>query len=295
MPTVPPSRSERVFVIDEINMVRIWLEEKLAGNELTPQQADAKLVEYENDGKLTLGPLKDTAGSAKLVYKLAHDVKSWRGVRLYFTKGKTGDLVIIKGWPAGRKLLPGTRYKVTNPKIVELQIGKPGLRAAARESARFGVVLVVAVDVADYFLRDHATFGQLLGKLTVDVPSVVIASAAGAVAGSFVASTSVAGLAFIGTLACGPFLVALVVGVVVGVALYKLDEYFHLSDRLGEAYDQGLTNLGRAWQEIGVEAEQRYKQLQNSRLVHDLSRDAHEVAAKLGRESDLLRWRLTHL
>jgi hypothetical protein len=29
--------------------------------------------------------------------------------------------------------LNGTRYKVTNPKIIEMQIGKPAIRAAARD------------------------------------------------------------------------------------------------------------------------------------------------------------------
>lgn len=53
---------------------------------------------------------------------------------------------------------------------MELQIGKPGIRAAGKESARFGICLVVAVDVADYLLRGDSTLGQLLGSLTVDIP-----------------------------------------------------------------------------------------------------------------------------
>lgn len=295
MPTVSPAQPQRVIVIDEINMVRIWLEDKVAQRELTPQEADQKLRDYEGDGKLVIGPFKDTAGSAKLVYKLARDVKSWRGVNLYFTKGKTSDLVVIKGWPKGRKLLPGTRYKVTNPRIVELQIGKPGLRAAAKESARFGLWLVVAVDVADYVLRDGATLGQLLGSLTVDVPSVVIASVLGAAAGSAMVGSTVAGFAAIGAIACGPFLVALVVGIAVGLILFEIDNEFGLSEKLGVAYDEGLTKLAHVWHELGDNAEQRYRQIENSRTVQDLSRDAKQVAAKLGQESDWVRWRLTHL
>ena len=230
-----------------------------------------------------------------MVYKLAQDVKSWRGVSLYFTKGKTGDLVVIRGWPKGRKLLPGTRYKVTNPRVVELQIGKPDLRAAAKESARFGLWLVVAVDVADYILRDGATLGQLLGSLTVDVPSVIIASAVGAAAGSAMVGSTVAGFAAIGAIACGPFLVALVVGVAVGLILFEIDNELGLSEKLGEAYDEGLTKLAHTWHELGAEAEQRFRNLENSRTVQDLSRDARQVAAKLGQEGDWIRWRLTHL
>lgn len=58
MQTVSPARPQRAMVIDEINMVRIWLEDKVAQRELTPQEADQKLREYEGDGKLVVGPLR---------------------------------------------------------------------------------------------------------------------------------------------------------------------------------------------------------------------------------------------
>lgn len=285
----------KTIIIDEKNMLRLWLEEKVARRELTPAQADQMLQDSETQGKLWTGPFKDMLGSAKLVYKLAGDFASWKGARVYFIKGKTGDLVIFKGWPAGRKLVSGTRYRVDNPKIIEMQVGKPGLKAAARESARFGIYLVVAVDVMDYLLRDTATFGQLLGSLTVDIPAVVLASAIGATAGSFVAGTSMAGLAVIGSFACGPFLVAFIVGAAVGYGLFKLDENFHLTERLGDAYEGGLAKLGQVSRELGTAAEQRFRQLANSQLVHDLSRETRDLAARLARESDRVRGELTHL
>lgn len=290
-PSVPSAarRSDRVMIVDKKNMLRMWLEEKIVRREMTPAEADQMLAESENEGKLWTGPFKDMLGSGKILYKLAKDYGSWTGARVYFTKGKTGDLVIFKGWPAGRKLLSGTRYRVDNPKIIELQIGKPGIDAAARESARFGVYLVVAVDVADYLLRDNSTMGRLLGSLTVDIPAAIVASAIGAAAGSFIAGTSMAGLAVIGSFACGPLLVAFVVGAAVGYGLSKLDEHFRLSDKLSAAYDRALAKLNQVRQELGAEAEQRFRQLANSQMVHDLSRDARDLAARLAREGDWVR------
>ena len=282
--------SDRVAVIDMKNMVKIWLEEKVARRELTLVEADEQLKEYEVNGKTWVGPFKDTAGDAKLIYKLAKDMKSWSGARVYFSRGLHGDLVTIKGWPKGRTLLPGTRYRVDNPRIVELQIGRPGLRAAARDSAKFGLILVCAVDVADFILRDKATLGQLLGNLTVDIPSVLVASAVGAIAGSMVVGSAV-----IGTIACGPFLVALVVGVAVGYGLAMADEHFGISEKLGEAYDRGLAKLDQARKQLGTAAEQRFHQLENSQMVHDLTQDAKEVARKIGRETDSIRWQLSRL
>ncbi len=293
-PPVMPVR--RALIVDEKNMLRLWLEEKVARRELTPVQADDMLQSQEAQGKLWTGPMKDGLGSAKLFFKIAKDFGSWKGAKVYFSKSKAGhDLVTFKGWPAGRKIITGTRYRLDNPKIVEMQIGRPGLRAAARESARFGVWLVVAVDVADYLLRDNSSLGQLLGSLTVDLPSVVLASAIGAAAGSFVSGTTIAGLAAIGTLACGPFLVALGVGLAAGVGLYLLDRQFELTDKLSRAYDDGLAKLATVWHELGTEADVRFNQLAHSAIVHDMRQDAHVLAEKLARRADLVRSELVHL
>lgn len=294
MPIAPPP--QRHIVIDERNMLHIWLDEQIARHRMSPAEADAEVKRYETLGKLWTGPTKDMLGSGRIVYKLAKDMKSWSGARVAFVPGKYCDLVIIKGWPAGRKLLPGVRYRVDNPKIMELQIGKPGIRAAAKESARLGLVLVVAVDVGDYIMhRDTQTLGSLLGALSVDVPSVAIASIVGAAAGSAVAGTTVAGLATIGAIACGPMLVAFVVGVVVGYGLYKLDQHFGLTEKLSQAYDRGLAHLARAWHELGIEAQQRFRQLEHSRIVHDLTWEARDLARRLAREGDVVRGQLVHL
>ena len=45
------------MVVDEKNMLRIWLEEKVARHELTPTQANTMLSEQETQGKLWTGPL----------------------------------------------------------------------------------------------------------------------------------------------------------------------------------------------------------------------------------------------
>ncbi len=287
---------QRLMVVDKKNMLRIWLEEKVARHELTPTQADDMLRDQETEGKLWTGPTKDSLGSGKLFYKLAKDFASWKGAQVYFTTSKAGhDLVTFKGWPTGRKIITGTRYRLDNPKIMELQIGKPGIRAAAKESARFGIYLVVAVDVADYIFRDNSTLGQLLGSLTVDIPSVVLASAIGATAGSLISGTTVAGLATIGSLACGPFLVAFAVGVIAGYALYKLDEQLHLTDKLSEFYDKGLSKLAQVWHDLGTEAGARFNQLSHSQMVHDLQQDSRIIAEKLARQADWVRGEVSYL
>ncbi len=149
--------------------------------------------------------------------------------------------------------------------------------------------------MADYIFRDNSTLGQLLGSLTVDIPSVVLASALGAAAGSAISGTTIAGLATIGSLACGPFLVAFAVGVIAGYALYKLDEECHITDKLSERYDKRLATLAQVWNNLGAEADARFNQLAHSRLVNDLAQDSRALADKLGRQADWVRGELSYL
>jgi hypothetical protein len=276
MSEMTPQAAAGAIVIDEHNVVRIWLQEQVNRLALTPQEANKKLQEYESTGKLWIDPMKDGLGNARLVYILAKDIKQWWGARVRFIKGKAGtDLVIIDGWPNARSLLTAARYRVTHIKMIELQIGRPGIMAGAKASARFGLWLVCAVDVADYFIDDKKTLGQLLGSLTVDVPSVIIATAAGAAVGAALVGT------VIGTIACGPFLIAFAVTVCVGIMLYEIDRYFGLSEKLGVMYDDGLAKWAQVRTELGTESAQLISRFENSDAVLDLTWDAVELARKM--------------
>lgn len=159
---------------------------------------------------------------------------------------------------------------------MELQIGRPGIMAAAKDSAKFGLILVVAVDVMQ-FARDR-NFAHLLGSLTVDVPSVALASAIGAAAG-----TLATGVTMIGTVALGPALIAFGVGVLAGYALYRLDKHFGLTEKVTAAYEHGLDELARWWREAGAEAHRKWAEFVNSNAVHDLQRGFEGVGEVLGK------------
>ena len=242
----------------------------------------AKAVDTAEDyTKLLTGPVKDTFGSIGIAKKLIKDFDRWWGVKVYFKAGAKGDLVIIRGWPMGRQLLSGTRYRVDNPKIMELQIGKPGIQAAAKESARFGVYLVVAVDLIQ-FMRDR-DLANLLGSLTVDIPSVLLASAIGAAVGTLAAGTIV-----VGTVALGPALVAFGVGVAVGGALFLLDKHFEISKKVKVAYQRGLDKL-QAWlKTLGSDASRQCNAFVSSGAVRDVEKGFDNYARTLGQSDNTL-------
>ncbi len=294
--SVSPRAPERVLIVDQKNMLRLWLEEKVIRREMTPAQADAMLRDAGSGIKNWVSPAKDALGSVKLFHKIARDFASWKGARVYFSRSSAGhQLVTFKGWPNNRAIIRGTRYRVDHPRMIELQIGKPGLRAAAKDSARFGLYLVVAVDVADYLFRDKATLGQLLGALTVDIPGVLLASAVGAAAGSAVAGTALGTALVVGSFALGPMLVAFVVGVAVGYALSQIDSHYKISEKLGKAFDAGLDRLAEVWENLSDEAEARYRQLMNSVLVHDLEQNIDWLSKRIARQSDRVSGTLSQL
>ena len=280
----PAAEGENTFVFDLKNGLRIWLGEAVKRGEVKFEDAEAsigsidpaKATDFTEDYvKLLTGTVKDSFGSIGIAKKLIRDFNRWWGVRVYFKPGAQGDLVIIKGWPNGRQLLSGTRYRVDNVKIMELQIGKPGIQAAAKESARFGIYLVVAVDMVQ-FARDH-NFAHLLGSLTVDIPSVALASVIGAAAGTLAAGTLV-----IGSIALGPALVAFGVGALVGMSLFALDKHFGLTEKVTAAYERGLDKLQRWRKEFGSEATWRWNEFINSGMVQDMEKGFNGIGQRLG-------------
>lgn len=270
---VVTSRRES-FVFDIRNALRLWIGEAAKRGEVAARDANDsihridlnKATDFTFDyTKLLTGTVKDGFEMKSIGQKLVKDFGRWWKVDVYFKAGAKGDLVIFKGWPAGRTVISATRYAVDNVKMLEMQVGKPGIYAAAKTSAKFGVYLVVAVDFVQ-FVRDH-DFVHFLAALTVDIPSVLIASFVGSAAGSFVAGSALV----VGTVAMGPALVAFGVAALVGVGLFALDKHFHLTEKVQEFYEERLHSLEKWWERMGDRAERQWHEFVNSQFLHDLT------------------------
>ena len=271
--SVVTSRRE-TYVFDIRNGLRIWLSEAVARGEVSARDANETIhrIDLHKAGdvtadytKLLTGTVKDAFEMKSIGQKLAKDFGRWWHVDVYFKPGAKGDLVIFKGWPAGRTTISAARYAVDNVKMLEMQVGKPGLRAAAKASAKFGVYLVVAVDFVQ-FVRDH-DFVHFLAALTVDIPSVMIASLVGSAVGSYIAGSAM----IVGTVAMGPALIAFGVAAVVGIGLFALDKRFHLTEKVQEFYEARLHSLEQWWDRMGEKAEAHWYDFVNSQFIHDMT------------------------
>lgn len=125
--------------------------------------------------------------------------------------------IILKGNPALRHHLTGTRYLASNPKVLSMGLGKAGAANAIRGGGIVTVIFSVWFHGMDQLMRDELTWHHFVGGLAADV--VIAAAAAGiswVAAGAFTAATGIV---------IGPLIAVIAVGVVVG--LFLPDSYYN--------------------------------------------------------------------
>jgi hypothetical protein len=138
--------------------------------------------------------------------------------------------IILKGHPGLRRVLTGTKYGINNPKVITMGLGKAGAIHAAKSGGILSVVLLSAYRVADYFLTDQATLSQLIGSLATDVVKIGIAT------GASIAAATVVSAAF--TVAIGPIVAVVIVGVATSMLLTALDDRYGITDKLIAGLDE---------------------------------------------------------
>lgn len=298
MGSAPPqaanSQEHPVSIFDQQGLFKVWLDMAVEQKKMTFQQAQAAWKKYgpqifkgltSEEFKSLFPVAKDIAAGAGLMYKLIKEI----GISgKYYIKNYNGrDYVIFKGNAAARKYLTGTRYGINNAKMISLQIGRAGARAAVRGGFIFSMIFCTVLNVADYFARDNATMGQLLGATSVDLGKAIIASGA-----AYAVGAGAAALAGTAMLAMGPVIVAVVVAVGVGLLLDAIDKKFDIQGRLSKMLDEGLVKLEKVARELKKEGEQAWNDFVTSKTVVDLSRDAYKIADDFQRGVDWVEWKI---
>ncbi|WP_020159901.1 hypothetical protein [Methylobacter marinus] len=112
-----------------------------------------------------------------------------------------------------------------------MRLGRAGAINAARSGGILSVVLMSAYRVVDYFLTDQATLSRLIGSLATDVVKIGIATGASIAAAYGVVALGV-------TVAIGPILAVVIVGIGSSYALGKIDTRYGITDRVIQALDE---------------------------------------------------------
>lgn len=178
----------------------------------------------------------DSATALKLISDLG--VKGQ--VVIKNVKGK--QYVIFKGQAGTRSIFTGTRYLATNPKVVDMAVGSLGVNKSIASGARLTIFLVVPLNILNHYLDDQSTMTRLVGKTATDLVKV----GASAAIASLAATATVA----VTTLAAGPLIVAIVVGLAVAATLDALDKKYGVTEALIKAMDDALSKAAREYNRI---------------------------------------------
>jgi hypothetical protein len=135
----------------------------------------------------------------------------------YYVKG---NYIILKGYSGTRNILTGTRYLLTNPKVVQMGFGLKGVQGVARGGFILGLVVSTAIETLDWLFNDEKTMVDLVGGIGVEAVKVGIASLAGYAAGA--ALTVVTGVA------AAPLIGMAVVTCLVAWGLNELDNKYNV-------------------------------------------------------------------
>lgn len=186
------------------------------------------------------GNIKDAAGGTANIVKLF----SYRDAgRIVFTlKGRGikaiqysygGKMYVkITGYPSLRRILNGTRYGINHPKVLELGIGKAGLRAGLISGARFCIWFSACWRLIELIFRSDHDVAAFLGSITMDVAKVVVTIFATEVIAGGV--TLLTGLlpASLAVPIWGEIVIVVVIGVGMVAGLDYLDKRNKLSEKL---------------------------------------------------------------
>lgn len=143
--------------------------------------------------------------------------------------------VILKGFPGLRKKLKGTRYLASNAKVVSLAIGKIGVNKSVVAGARLTIFLTVPLTILKYLIDEQSTLSTLIGSIASDIVKIGISSV--------LAMTTAAAVGTISTLAAGPLVAAIFVGIATAVLLEKVDEHFGLTEALIKFIDKTYASI----------------------------------------------------
>lgn len=147
----------------------------------------------------------------------------------HFKHTQKGNIVIIKGRPGLRGTLTGTRYKVNNPKLVQLGIGPVGEKHLNTRLTLLNLVVYSGINISELLTNPEYKWEEFLGDMTFDLGSIAVSVVLGAAATMLATQLGALGVAaaVVGT-AAAPFVVAVGVTLMVGAGISWLDDKFEL-------------------------------------------------------------------
>lgn len=216
-----------------------WKDTKTAWVETTQSGVGQVMVNYGVNGK-------DVVTTSMIIARLGDF-----GIRAtVYVNHKGTELIKLTGYAGVRKVLTAPVFALKNPKVVDLGIGKYGLKNSIISGARLTFYVAAAYRTVDFILNDATSLAEFIGSLATDVVKIGIASAVSWGIGTIA-------LGVVSTVAV-PLVVVVVAGLVSAIGLNYLDDKFGFTDQVvkciegaqqefvekAREVEQGLWDLG---------------------------------------------------
>ncbi|SDI99617.1 hypothetical protein SAMN05216189_101163 [Pseudomonas delhiensis] len=154
--------------------------------------------------------------------------------RVRYVNHNGRQYVVLSGYPGLRRILTGTRYSVTNTRLIEMGIGRYGIRGSSLSGFKLSCYFAVGVEFLEWFFNSEVNMLDLLGGIGVELVKAGIASAVGyAVA---VAAGSILGFA------AAPVIAGALLVFIVGVGLNWLDKRYGIKQRVQDSLNYATDN-----------------------------------------------------
>ncbi|QUM82908.1 PAAR domain-containing protein [Moritella sp. 5] len=207
-----------------------WKDTKETWVETTQSTGGQVLINYGVNGK-------DVVTTSMIIAKLGDF-----GIKAtVYMNHKGTELIKFTGYAGVRQILNAPVFGLKNPKVVDVGIGKYGLKNSIIQGARVTFYVAAAYRTIDFILNDETSLAEFIGSLATDVAKIGIASAISwGVGGLVVASTS---------FVTAPLAIVVLVGLGASIALNILDEKYEVTDHV-------VKYLERAQQEVMEKAKE---------------------------------------
>ncbi|CFR15145.1 membrane protein [Yersinia frederiksenii] len=188
-----------------------WKDTKTAWVETTQSDVGQVMVNYGVNGK-------DVVTTSMIIARLGDF-----GIRAtVYVNHKGTELIKLTGYAGVRKVLTAPVFALKNPKVVDLGIGKYGLKNSIISGARLTFYVAAAYRTVDFILNDATSLAEFIGSLATDVVKIGIASAVSWGVGALVVTPFVA----------LNLVIVVAVGFVAVWGLTKLDDKFGVTDKV---------------------------------------------------------------
>ncbi len=225
-----------------------WKDTKDTWKSMTTSTGAQVMINYGVNGK-------DVVSTSMVIAQFnIHGLKATKlglkatfGMKMSTYYNKIGtEMIKLSGYSGLRRILTASAYRLDNPKVVQLGIGKYGLANSIKSGTVLTIYIAAGYRILDYALNDEVFLADLIGSLATDIVKIGISSAFSALAG--------AGVMALTSYVAAHLAVVVFVGLATAWLLNEMDNYFGITPTVIELLEKAQQEAAEKGRELQQEA-----------------------------------------